>query len=149
MKERTLTLPTTTGPELEMLGALWAPETGGEASPEPELNQKPLKLSQVCDRIEKRRERFGEPLPAVTTVSSTLRKTGARLRKRVDIQTIVDAIRPNAIAPQPFQKPAPGVIAARPVITPLTEPVSDGLSSKMKSPLTPGVQPTAGPEVRV
>ena len=38
---------------------------------------------------------------------------------------------PIAIAPQPLTKPAAGVIATSPVIMPLTEPISDGLSRKM------------------
>ena len=37
---------------------------------------------------------------------------------------------PIQIAPQPVTNPAAGVIATSPVIIPLTEPISDGLSRK-------------------
>ncbi len=37
---------------------------------------------------------------------------------------------PMKIAPQPLTNPADGVIATSPVIMPLTDPISEGLSRK-------------------
>lgn len=58
----------TTG-ELDCLAALWeAQEQGSDA----------LKLSEIKNRIATRREQFGEPPPALTTVSTYLRSAAAK-----------------------------------------------------------------------
>src|SRR5438445_5155188 len=58
-------LPQPTGPELEVLSVLWT-------------SAKPLRLSEVHAEIEKRRTDFGDSVPAITTVSSTLRSAVSR-----------------------------------------------------------------------
>ncbi|MCI0637477.1 MAG: hypothetical protein L0Y72_22385 [Gemmataceae bacterium] len=63
-----MAVPQPTGPELEILTVIWG---------QPEENL-PLKLGQIYDLVKERRERFGEPAPAITTVSSTLRSAVAR-----------------------------------------------------------------------
>lgn len=58
----------TTG-ELDCLAVLWdAREQGTRA----------LKLSQISDKITERRKHFGEPAPALTTVSTYLRSAAAK-----------------------------------------------------------------------
>lgn len=68
----------TTG-ELECLAVLWLAEEQGARA---------LRLSQIRKLIEDRRERFGEPSPALTTVSSYLR--GAAAKRLLDEVRLMD-----------------------------------------------------------
>jgi len=52
-----------TGAELEVMAVLW--EISAHEA---------LKLSQIHQRIQQRRKEYKEPLPALTTISSTLRR---------------------------------------------------------------------------
>ena len=120
------------------------------------MTQRPaqeLPLEQV--RAARRRRRRGVPLmPRYRSCARSARSPTSRPPIRpakpcvyIDAERVVDVAEraehgeivvargrrptrrstPIAIAPQPFTKPAAGVIATRPTIMPLTLPISDGL----------------------
>lgn len=72
--------------ELDVLGVLWAERCG---------ENRPLQLSEVHARVSRRRVEFGEPVPALTTVST-------HLRNLVEKKLIQEVVRGGAPAgPRP------------------------------------------------
>jgi hypothetical protein len=77
--------------ELDVLAVLWEEGQGAGA---------PLQLHDIWARVCERRRQFGEPLPAMTTVSTHLRNLVGK--KLIEDFT---ATRPPAAAGQPVQPP--------------------------------------------
>jgi predicted transcriptional regulator len=74
-KELALPLEAPNPGELDVLGVLWIERQG---------ENRPLQLSEVYRRVCERRRQFGEPEPALTTVSTHLRGlTGKKLVEEV------------------------------------------------------------------
>lgn len=67
MQVNDMAIPQPTGAELEVMAVLW------EIS-----DHEALKLSQIHQRIQQRRKEHSEPLPALTTISTILRKMVTR-----------------------------------------------------------------------
>src|SRR5262245_40675977 len=91
--------------ELDVYSVLWAERLGED---------RPLRLSEVHERVKERRRGFGEPEPALTTISTHLR---ALVHKGLAEETLAGVARPG---------PGPRV--------------RGGLTPPTRSPRTPGTE---------